>query len=570
MNTTPGSRSRHLPDGTDLPAFARRSFLAGSLGVAAAGILAACSSKTGSSGSTSVSGSAKTNLVVAVSALAPSLDGVIDGNGLTLQAFEMNANLQAGLVRNPYIPNPKTPGTVIQDFNRYVPYVAESYDVSDDGLLYTFHLRKGLKSPLGNLITADDVIYSFERKWGVPTYARASWGDFKGPAAIKKLDDYTVTFEIPTAGFGLTFLGLLANLQGHIYDMTALKAHATKSDPWTLKWSADSGGWGLGPYWMTSEVLDQKMTLTANPYYAYGKPPIETVSLQVVADPGTRAALVATGSADMGEDILPTDQVKLYSNKSVVVPEVENPIEYSDLTLVTNKAPFNDVKVRQAFAKAIPYEQIMKQIYAGRAVPMVGNINPDTENYSTASLPRLSYDPAKAKSMLADAGYPNGISFTISVSTATADCIDACVLIKSYAANAGFNITIEQMSPADFGTARLEATKQAIIYLNRAQVQTPEYCCITFFKPNDPSNPSRWNDSLNTQFWKYVNAADALANPLSPAAGKLWEEAQRVLIESSTEIFVCAIQPSQIYRSDVIGFAYRSENAIDFGNIRIE
>jgi peptide/nickel transport system substrate-binding protein len=546
----------------------RRSFLAGAAGAVAAATLSGCAvryvSATGDS-STVITSSAR-ELIVAVSALAPSLDGVIDGTGLTLQAFELNANLQAGLVRNPYVPG-ETPGTVIQDFNRYVPYVAKSYDVSDDGLLYAFHLREGLKSPLGNTITADDVVYSFQRKWAVPTYTRSSWGDFRGPAAIKKTGDYTVTFELPSAGFGLTFLGLLANLTGHVYDSTALRKHATRSDPWTLTWSADNGGWGLGPYYMSSQTPDQEMALTANPHYAYGKPPIDTVILQVVADAGTRAALVATGAADMGEDILATDQAKLSGHRGVIAPVVKNPIEYSDLTLVTNKAPFNDVKVRQALAKAIPYEQIRQQVYAGRAVPMIGNINPATDGYSTAGLPRLTYDPAAAKSMLAKAGHPGGLPFTLTVSSATSDCVDAAVLIKSYAANAGFDVTIKQLSAAAFATARAEATEEAIIYLNRAQVQTPTYSCEAFFQPGTLSNPSRWGDTMNKEFWTYADAADTLPSPLGAVAGKLWEKAETILIDSSTEIFVCALQPTQIYRDDIRGFAYRSENAIDFGNI---
>jgi len=546
---------------------ARRSFLAGSLGVGAAMALAACADR---SDPGTGPGGGKTNLVVAVSALAPSLNGVLDGNGLTLQAFEMNANLQAGLVRNPYLANAKTPGSVVQNFNTYTGYVAESYEVSADGLKYTFHLRKNLKGPLGNPITADDVIYSFKRKWSVPTYATASWGDFKGPDAITKVDDHTVTFEIPSAGFGLTFLGLLANLQGHIYDSALLKKHATKDDPWTLKWSANNGGWGLGPYYMSSQTPDQEMILAANPNYAYGAPPIKKVTLRVVTDAGTRASLVVSGAADMAEDILPTDQAKLKSNKSVVVPEVANPIAYPDLTLVTNKAPFNDVKVRQAFAYAVPYTQIMKQIYAGRAVPMKGNINPGMKNYSTASLPTPTYDAKKAKSLLAAAGHPDGLAFTLSVSTATADLVNACSLIKSYAADAGFDITIEQMPAAEFGTARTNATKQAIIYLNRSQVQTPTYACITFFKPHDdPSSPSRWEDALNKKFWTYVDKADALKDTLSPEGGRLWAEAQKVQIDAAAEIFVCGIQPTQIYRKNVSGFAYRSENAIDFGNVKI-
>jgi peptide/nickel transport system substrate-binding protein len=550
----------------DTLAFSRRGFLVGSLGAVAAAALASCADKSGA-GAPGADG--RTALIVAVAALAPTLDGVVGGNGITMESFEMNANLQAGLVRNPYIDS-GTPGIVVQDFNSYVGYVAESYDVSPDGLVYTFHLRPGLKSPLGNEITADDVVYSFERKWRTPTYAKAAWGAFAGPDAVTKVDDRTVAIRIPNAGFGQTFLGLLSNMQGHIYDSTALKSHATPDDPYALKWAAANGGWGLGPYHVTGQTPAQEMVLTANPHYAYGEPALQQVTLRVVADAGTRATLVASGDADMAEGVLSNDQAKLSGNPNVVVPQVSNPIEYADLTLVTNKAPFDDVRVRQAFAYAIPYDEIIGQVYSGRAVPMLGNINPATTNYSTANLPKLSFDPAKSKALLAEAGYPQGVPFTLAVSTATADLVNASVLVRSYAAEAGFDVTIEQLSAGDFGTARTNATKQAIIYRNRAQVQTPAYACTIFFKPNnDPSNPSRWEDEMSAEFWTYVDQALAMPDQLSPAAGKLWEQAQTVMINSATEIFLCAIQPSQVYRKSVEGYTYRSESAIDFGNITL-
>ncbi|MFT4262791.1 MAG: ABC transporter substrate-binding protein [Nocardioides sp.] len=567
MNNTDSPFGHPPDDEKNTAGLARRSFLFGALGVAAAAALAACSDKSGGSGG-SGSGGSKTDIVVAVSALAASLNGVLDGNGLSLQAFEMNANLQAGLVRNPYIDG-ETAGTVIQDFNNYVGYVAESYTVSDDGLTYTFVLRKDFKDAMGNPVTADDVVYSFERKWASESYAKASWGDFKGPEAVTKVDDYTVTIEIPSAGFGLTFLGLLANLQGHIYSKTVLDQNKTADDPYAMTWSAKNGGWGLGPYYMESQSADQEMILVANPNYAYGEPSIKKVTLRVVPDAGTRASLVKSGDVILAEDVLPNDQAKLAEDDDLVVPEVSDPIEYVDVTLVCNKAPFDDLKVRQAFQYALPYEQIIEEVYAGRAVPKKGNVNPSTKNFSVDGIQDMVYDVDKAKALLEEAG-KSTVDVTLSVSTANQDLINLCLLIKSYAVDAGFNVNVEQLAAADFGTARLQATKQAIIYRNRAQVQTPEYSCITFFKPgDDPSSPSRWSDDLNTQFWVEVDAAREQPDQLNEEAGKHWTRAQEILVEAAAEIFVCAIQPTQVFSKSLTGWAYRSENQNDFGNLEV-
>lgn len=143
------------------------------------------------------------------------------------------------------------------------------------------------------------------------------------------------------------------------------------------------------------------------------------------------------------------------------------------------------------------------------------------------------------------------------------------MLIQSFAKDAGFNITIDQQTATAFGQGRTKATYQALLYRNRSQIQTPTYASTIFFKPNnDASNPSRWEDASNAKYWNVVNEALAIADPLSDKAGAKWVEAQTILLTSTPEIFVAQIQPSQVFRSTVTGFAYRSENAIDFGNIK--
>ncbi|MGY4857453.1 ABC transporter substrate-binding protein [Cryobacterium sp. AP23] len=545
----------------------RNALRVGAVILASTLALSACS---GGEDTSTASAETQDSLVVAVPALAPTLDGAVGGGGTTLESFEMNANLQAGLVRNPYIDG-QTENTVVQDFNEYVPYLAEGYEVSEDGLVYTFTLRDDLLSQVGNPITADDVLWSFERKWASPLYSKTVWqGGFTDPASsLAKIDDHTVAFTLTNPGFGVTFLGLLANIQGHIYDSTLMKENATAADPYALEWAKTNSGWGLGPYSVESQVPDQEMILAANPNYVFGEPAMKTVTLRVVGDAGTRASLVATGDVDMAEGVRPADQAKLANTDGIVVPEAD-PIEYVDLTLVTNKAPFDNELVRQAMAYAIPYDDIITQIYSDRAVRTTGNINTNTAGYSVDDLPSYDYDPEKAKDLLADAGFADGLAFSLSVSSANQDLVDASVLIQSFAKDAGFDVTIDQQTAQAFGQGRTEATFQAILYRNRAQVQTPTYASTLFFKPgNDSSNPSRWEDEASVEYWNVVNEALALPDPLSDEAGEKWIEAQTILLEATPEVFIASIQPSQVFTSDIAGFAYRSENAIDFGNITI-
>jgi peptide/nickel transport system substrate-binding protein len=218
---------------------------------------------------------------------------------------------------------------------------------------------------------------------------------------------------------------------------------------------------------------------------------------------------------------------------------------------------------------AVPYKQIISQIYEGRAKYQKGSINPSFKNYSNTSLPAYTYDTKKAKALLKQAGVTNP-TFTLDVSTATPDLVDASVLIKSYAEKAGFTVNIKQDTAADFGTGRTNAAYQALIYRNRAQVQTPTYAMTTFFKPgNDLSNPSRWQDADNTKFQNILTEAAKQPSPLTVQAGKDWEAAEKILINNNVEDLVAYIQPSQIYSTKVKGYAYRSENAIDFAHLTV-
>ncbi|HTF48178.1 MAG TPA: ABC transporter substrate-binding protein [Pseudonocardia sp.] len=516
-----------------------------------------------------ISGAGKdpSSIVVAVPTLAPSFAGQDGGNALTAEAYEINANTQATLVRNPYVPA-KTPGTVTQDFNSYTGYLADSYTVSPDGKTYTFHLRENLLSQAGDPLTADDVLWSFERKFASPTGNASAYGPaFTNPKTqLRKLDQHTVAFTLTEAGYGFTFLGLLANLNGHIYDSTFLKQHAAPDDPYAINWSKTHSDWGFGAYSIRSVTPGQEMVLSANPHFVFGEPSIKTITLRVVPDAGTRASLLIRGDVDLAESIRPIDQKPLAAVPGVTVPEVDNPIEFVDLTLVTNKPPFDNEVARQAMAWAVPYDQIIEQIYADRATRMVGSVNPRTKGYSTDGLPVYQYDPDRAKQLLAQAGHPDGLTFDLTVANTVPDLIDAAVLMKSYAAAAGITINVVQQSAAAFAQGRQLGSFQALMYRNRSQTQSPTYALTIFWRPhNNTANPSRWE---NQAFYDAVNAGIAQTDPLDAVAGHYWNQAMAIELNSAPEIFIANLQPSQAYRSTVHGYTYRSENAVDFANLK--
>jgi peptide/nickel transport system substrate-binding protein len=549
----------------------RRTVTTALVGGTALAVATGCSDRSSgaSDGGGASRGTAKRDLVVAAATLATTYAGPDGGNGASYENYELNVNTQAMLIRNPYVEG-RTPGVLVQSYYEYKGYLADDFTWSEDGRTLTVTLVEGVVSPNGNTLSADDVLWSFARKYAStasPIKAMCQPFFTDPTTQLVTVDDRTVAFSITEPGYGQEFLGILGNaLAGGIHDSVFLQTVATPEDPYAIEWSKTGTGWGFGAYNVTSVTPDQEMVLTANEDYVLGPPSIDRVVLRSVPDPGTRASLLLSGDVDLAENIRPADQADLASSKGVVVPDVES-IEYVDLTLVCNKAPFDDRLVRQAMAWAIPYQEIMKQIYSGRADRIVGNINPQTPGYSTDGLPTYEHDPDKAKQLLAQAGFPDGLAFTLSVSNALPDMVDSAVLIQSYAKDAGFTIEIQQETAAAFAQARSGATYQALLYRNRAQVQSPTYSSTLFWRPGgNTSNPSRWEDAA---FYAAVSAASAVPDPLSEEAGVLWEAATAIQLQGAAEIFVCTVQPAQVYRETVRGYAYRTENAVDFANVEV-
>jgi peptide/nickel transport system substrate-binding protein len=482
--------------------------------------------------------------------------------------YEPGNNINATLIRKPYVPSSQA-GTFQQDVYKYEPYLADGYTVSDDKLTYTFKLRPA-KSAAGNTLSADDVLWSFERKFNTPTALAPGLmaPSITDPAKqIKKIDDQTVSFTIPQAGLGATFLALMADLFGQIYDSKLLKQHVTPDDPYAVKWSAQNPNYGFGPYTVTNYQPGVSVVLSARQDFVLGPPPIKTINLRIVADAGTRANAVKNGDAQLAESVTPADTDALKSNSAVTVPKVDNPNTYIMLPLVTNKAPFDNVQVRRAMAYATPYQQIIDNVYRGNAVRNgSGFLLRNAPGYDGSGFPDYTYDPAKAKQILAAAGFPNGIAFHLAVSAADPDTVSAATQIQTAAKAAGFDITIDQMPAAQFAEQRSNHTSQAFILRDYAITLSPPYELMVYTAKGSSNNFGDWEYQ---PFYDAVNAGNALPDALSTQAGKAWNAAERIYLDQSPIVFIAQVQPSVTYSAKVKGFAWRSDNWIDYSHLSL-
>ena len=299
--------------------------------------------------------------------------------------------------------------------NKVVPCLAEKWDVSPDGLTYTFHLRPNVKFQDGSPVSASDVLYSMTRalnpKLGSPV-ALNYLGDIAGAKelnagkaadlkGVKVLDPMTVAITItkPKAYWIYT----LTYPTGYVVSKAEAKTDAA------LTAEDDAKGAGTGAFRVTSYARDVKVILAANPTYWEGAPKIAGIERPVVVDAGTRHDMYVKGDIDIlqyespgdfesdSKDAALKDQARLFPRAATF---------YLGLNQQAFPA-FKDVRVRQALAYAIDKNKIVSVVFGGKRDVAEDILAKGIPGFDPA-FKGLPYDPAKAKQLLAAAGHPGG------------------------------------------------------------------------------------------------------------------------------------------------------------------
>lgn len=526
-------------------------------GLLAATTLAACADSANSAGGGDA-GDKTITMVVPDTSWSFAIDNGFGGSEPTI-------NVQGTLLRKPYV-EASSGDALQQNVDEFEGYLAESYEVSDDGLVYTFHLSDAV-SQAGNEISTDDVLWSWERRINSPRSVSMS---VQAPMITSmdqfaKVDDKTFTITIERAGYGVTMLALLSDLTAHVYDSTLLKEHATDDDPYAVEWSATNVNHGFGPYEVVDLQPNAQVTLKAREDFVLGKPDVDTIIMKVVPDAGTRANAVRSGDADLASGLQPADLVELAEGEGTTVPVIDNPNAYVLMPLVTNKAPFDDVAVRQAFGYAVPYDQIVEDVYQGKAVRNGPSfLRRDRPGYDGSGFTDFAYDPARAKQMLADAGYPDGVEFTITVSAAYPDIRETAIQIQTAAKEAGFDIEINQVPDAAYAAGRVDHTFQSFIVRDWPITLSPSYELLVYTAEGGSNNLADWEDP---DFYAALEQGYEEADPFSDAAGKAWNAAEQIYVNEAPILFIAQIQPNVAMSDSVGGFAWRSDNQLDFSQL---
>lgn len=335
---------------------------------------------------------------------------------------------------------------------------AESWTVSSDGTVWTFRLRKGIKSPVGHEMTCEDHRWSWERGYemkGVKVFFAQVMG-LRGPQDVSCPDRYTVQFKIKAPN--PLFPKLLAmNYYGGPFDAAEAKKHATPGDPWAKEWLKNNTA-GFGPYQLARHVPGQELELVRNPHYT-PRPAVGRVLVKVIPDSATRLALLKRGQVDYAMRLREREYQEVARDPNLqVVRHAANFIPYFG-PVQTNPLMAN-VKVRQALAYAIPYEEIHQKVYFGQG-HLIKSITPRIfPNYTDRFWPYRT-DLDRARGLLREAGYPGGFELSIAYDKAIAEMEETCILIKSSLEKIGLKVRLEGLPSAVYSETKFTRKQMA-------------------------------------------------------------------------------------------------------------
>ncbi|MDP3961459.1 MAG: ABC transporter substrate-binding protein [Pseudorhodobacter sp.] len=346
------------------------------------------------------------------------------------------------------------------------PGLASSYEISEDGTVFTFHLRAGVKFHNGREMTADDVKYSLDRVTNPVTQSPGAgfFGSIKGYdamadgsatslAGVEVIDPLTV--RISLARPDATFLHVMALNFASVVPKEAVAAAG-----------ADFGKLpvGTGAFKLAEWTIGQRLVFARNTdYWRAGEPYLDQITFEVGQEPIVALLRLQNGEIDVpGDGIPPAKFTEVMADPAQAARVVEGgQLHTGYITLNVKMPPFDNVAVRQAVNMAINKDRIV-QIINGRAVPATQPLPPSMPGY-TQGYAGYSFDPEGAKKMLADAGFPSGFETELYVMNTDPNPRIAQA-IQQDLSNVGINAALKSLAQASVIAAGGEPDQAPMIW----------------------------------------------------------------------------------------------------------
>ncbi len=404
--------------------------------------------------------------------------------------------------------------------NEVLPQLAERYEISPDGMTYTFYLHKGIKFHNGEELKASDVVFSYKRAFASPAVAHifsAIDGD-----SIEAIDDYTVTFKMK-----MNYSGILMALCHSSAHIVSQKAVEEAGEDYSKK------PVGTGPYKFVSHTKSDKIKFERFEEFHGEKPHYKFIEFRIIPEPTNRIIELESGGADIVYDVSPNDLNRFDGNNEIkLIRSYDFLTQYMGMNCA--KPPLNDVRVRQAVACAVDTDQIVKAVWKGLGTTATAPYAPSIPYSISKDLKPIPRDVEKAKKLLAEAGYADGLKIRLSTNERK-ERIDMAVIMKEQLKDVGIDLSIEVLEWSKY-IEMLENGEQELFEIGWSS-DTPDpdmvvYPCFHSLSQGAGGNyVFLGDDEVDALIMKGRSTLDG------PERAEIYQKLQRKLMELCPAIF---------------------------------
>jgi peptide/nickel transport system substrate-binding protein len=442
------------------------------------------------------------------------------------------------------------PLTAYDDNLNLVPWLAESWEQSEDGLTWTFKLREGVMFHNGREMTAEDVKWSFDRLIDPETGAGNAANVGPAGTVIEVIDDYTVSITHPEP-VGILPQTLAFNRASGIIAKESLNDQGVIAQPI-----------GTGPF-MISEVEGTtriKLDKHAD-YWQAGLPYLDAIEITPIPDDTVREAALLGGEIDWVLAIAPQNFEKLDADPNVVVSTVPQ-LSYDYIGLNMLRQPFDDVRVRQAIALALDREQIAEAGYFGLAVPVQGPTGPGSPWYFDYA--PYDRDVEKAKALLAEAGYADGFEMELMPTVQYGETVRGAQVVQQQLAEIGITASINAPEWSEW--LELEGSGQYDAYLCNwnGLIDADQYYYLQH-KSDQVFNFTGYN---NPEFDQLVT--DARSTSDFDTRYALYQDLNQILVDEAPYVYMYNKLEIRAHGDNVKGFVTRPDQANNFWGVWLD
>lgn len=437
--------------------------------------------------------------------------------------------------------------TFYDDEMNLVPWLAESWEQSEDGLTWTFNLRQGVQFSNGREMTAEDVKWSFERLIDPATGSGNAPRVGPPETQIEVIDDYTVSITHPEP-FGIFPQSIGFDKSSGIMAKESLEDDGTVNVPI-----------GTGPFVITDVQGTTRLVLEKNEnYWQEGLPYLDEIVIEPIPDDTVRETALRGGEVDWILAIAPQNFDSLDEDPDVVVATAPQ-LSYDYIGINLTREPFDDVRVRQAIALALDREQLCEAGYFGLCETIQGPVGPGSPWY-------FAYEPydrdvERAKELLAEAGYPDGFEMELLPTVQYGETVRAAQVLQQQLADIGITATINAPEWSEWLELEGNFRYDAYICNWNGLIDADQY----YYLQHRTGLVFNFTGYSNPEFDALVDEGRSISD--FDERYEIYEQADQILVDDAPYVYMYNKEEIRAYSPEVQGFVVRPDQANNFWTV---